>query len=430
MILDLLGNAHKILMIQGPFGPFFQSIGARLEQEGYHITKINLNAGDAWYYPSGINFTGTLHQWPEWLTQCIQDKQIDAIIVFSDARIYHRLAHDVALKYNTPFFVFEEGYLRPNWITLEPWGVNAHSTLSRKASDYQEEPPPPPPDHEMQDHFTYRAALAFWYYLLNLVFKYRFPHYQHHREISVSEFFRWVRGGFRKIWYKWRQRHILDAIKQEWAGRTFLMPLQVHNDSQLWMHGGHSMESYIEQTMSSFAHHAPADCALVIKHHPLDRAYRDYTSLILKLSQELRLIGRVFYSHDIHLPSLFPLLRGTVTVNSSVGMTSLEQGVPVKTLGRAIYHITGLTHQGSLDSFWHNPTPVDINLSKRYRGWLIAKCQLQGAVYQPELMVDPRAFLPPQSKPPLKPVMSQPMGSGSEQKDYAKPVLVESSHKR
>ncbi len=394
MLLDQLGSARKILMLQGPFGPFFRSIAERLDQAGYSVNKVNLNAGDAWYYPNGLNYTGDLDDWPNWLEELILTEHIEAIIVFGDARIYHMLAHEVALKLGILFLVFEEGYLRPNWITLEPWGVNAHSTLSRRPEDYDAEPPAAPPDQHISDHFFYRAKLSICYYFLTIWFRARFPHYTHHREMSVMEFFRWLfLGSFRKFWYQWRQRPILEKLRLNGRGKTFLMPLQVHNDSQLWLHGGHAMEAYIEQTMTSFAKHAPQDSILLIKHHPLDRAYRNYTKLIGKLAEKLDLKSRVLYVHDIHLPSLFPLLKGTVTVNSSVGMTSIELGVPVKTLGKAIYHIVGLTHQGDLDSFWNNPQPVDLELSRRYRGWLIAKCQLQGAVYLPELLVDPRAFL-------------------------------------
>ncbi len=392
MILDQLGSAHKILMLQGPFGPFFRSIADKLDQAGYSVTKVNLNAGDAWYSPNGIDYTGSIEDWSEWLRNLIQEYQIEAIIVFSDARIYHRIAHEVALRLGVLFLVFEEGYLRPNWITLEPWGVNAHSTLSRNPADYNAEPPAPPPEHHIPDHFSYRAKLAMCYYFITWLFQWKYPGYKHHREISWAEPRRWIVGGFRKVWYKWRQRDVLNLLRQNWSGKTFLMPLQVHNDSQLWLHGGHAMETYIEQTMASFAEHAPNDTVLVIKHHPLDRAYRNYIGLIRTLTRQFDLHGRVFYVHDIHLPSLFPILKGTVTVNSSVGMTSVEEGVPVKTLGKAIYNIVGLTHQGDLDGFWNDPQPVDRALSLRYRGWLIAKCQLQGAVYLPELLVDPRAF--------------------------------------
>ena len=400
MILEQLGNARRVLMIQGPFGPFFRQIATGLENAGYHVIKVNLNMGDRWYFPQGIDFTGDFDEWPIWLEKTIAEYQIDAIMVFSDARIYHRMAHDVAERLDVLFLVFEEGYLRPSWITLEPWGANAHSRMSRNARDYKKTPPPPPPKQIIPDNFAYRCMLTFIYYIITWFFKSRYPHYQHHREVSWYELWRWMfKGTYRKLWYKWTQRHVLDIIRTEWKGRAFLFPLQVHNDSQLWLHGGHAMEVYIEQTMVNFALHAPANTALVIKHHPLDRAYRDYTRLIREHTQRLNLTNRVYYVHDIHLPSLFPLLRGTITVNSSVGMTSLEHGVPTKTLGRAIYNFAGLTHQGSLDTFWNNPTPVDRALIKRYRGWLIARCQLQGAVYLPQGLVDPRAFLPPQCLP-------------------------------
>ncbi|MEM1276156.1 MAG: hypothetical protein AAGH74_06510, partial [Pseudomonadota bacterium] len=48
-------------------------------------------------------------------------------------------------------------------------------------------------------------------------------------------------------------------------------------------------------------------------------------------------------------------LSGLVTINSTTGLSALRAGCPVKSLGKAIYDLPGLTHRGSLDSFWRAP---------------------------------------------------------------------------
>jgi capsular polysaccharide export protein len=53
------------------------------------------------------------------------------VILFGDTRTLHAPIFPVAKEYNATVHVFEEGYLRAFWITLERGGVNARSSLSR-----------------------------------------------------------------------------------------------------------------------------------------------------------------------------------------------------------------------------------------------------------------------------------------------------------
>jgi capsular polysaccharide export protein len=73
--------------------------------------------------------------------------------------------------------------------------------------------------------------------------------------------------------------------------------------------------------------------------------------------------------------------RGIVTVNSTVGTTSLAQGLPVITLGTAIYNMPGLTFQGPLDAFWKDAAPPDAELFRRYRNTVIYTTQANGGYY-------------------------------------------------
>jgi len=59
----------------------------------------------------------------------------------------------------------------------------------------------------------------------------------------------------------------------------------------------------------------------------------------------------------------------------------LYHDTPVKALGEAIYDIDGLTHQGTLETFWKDPGIVDKNLYERFRRYLIDKTQINGSLY-------------------------------------------------
>jgi capsular polysaccharide export protein len=78
-----------------------------------------------------------------------------------------------------------------------------------------------------------------------------------------------------------------------------------------------------------------------------------------------------------------PRARGIVTVNSTVGMSSLAHGRPVIVLGTAIYNMAGLTFQGALDDFWRAAAPPDAELFRRYRNTVIHTTQLNGGFYTP-----------------------------------------------
>jgi len=143
-----------------------------------------------------------------------------------------------------------------------------------------------------------------------------------------------------------------------------------------------SIEHFIGEVLSSFSQNAPINKAIVFKHHPLDRGYTDYTSLFANLVAELGLQGRVFYVHDTCLPTLLRHAQGTVLINSTVGVSSLFHGTPVRTLGKAIYDLPGLTEQCSLDDFWKVNYRVDPEIFKNFRSQLVLRNQLNGNLYR------------------------------------------------
>jgi capsular polysaccharide export protein len=156
----------------------------------------------------------------------------------------------------------------------------------------------------------------------------------------------------------------------------------VHNDSQVRVHSHYiDVKDFIVETMTSFASHALPMQKLVIKHHPMDRGYRDYRTFIDTTAKKLGIQQRVMYVCDVHLPSLIRGSLGLVTINSTTGLQALFHGKPVKVLGRAIYNLPQLTCQQSLDEFWVHPTAVDRQYYVRFRELLIKNSQLNGSFY-------------------------------------------------
>jgi capsule polysaccharide modification protein KpsS len=212
--------------------------------------------------------------------------------------------------------------------------------------------------------------------------KRRYPHYEHHRDIRpFHQAGLWLRGGYRRALHTLRDRRLnLRLI----AGRTpayFFVPLQVHLDSQMQHASFASIEDFIRYVVDSFAAHAPGDTALFLKHHPFDRAYRDYSQVVNELRERHGLGGRLLYADIINIPSALRHARGTVVMNSTVGLSSLFHGTPVKCLGTAVYDMPGLTSQQPLDAFWSDPGRVDGELYEKFNYWLRTNVQINGSVW-------------------------------------------------
>lgn len=376
----------RVLLLQGPVGPFFARFAADLRAAGAEVFKVNFNAGDWFYYPRGaVNYRGRMEEWPAWLEQRLRTLGIDVVFLFGDCRPIHRAAHAVVTRLGLELGVFEEGYVRPDHVTLERSGVNGYSRMPRSPEAYRNSPPAAPKRLPVGNAYWAMVRCGFWYYTVGWLGSPYFPHYVHHRPLTALEAVPWIRSAWRKHWYRWKERGLQERLITALSHRYFLAPLQVFNDAQVTVHAElGDVEQFIDTTIASFARNAPAETVLVFKHHPMDRGYRDYTALIRDCSRRAQVAQRVLYIHDQHLPTLLEHARGVVLVNSTVGMSALHHGAPTIVRGRAIYDMPGLTFRGSLDEFWVAAPGCkpERRLFERFRNRLIAETQLNGSFYK------------------------------------------------
>lgn len=385
--------------MQGPLGPFFNRLSNDLRGGGATVFKINFNAGDFIFYPmKSVCYRDSIKNWPAFLQQYVIENRIDSIYLFGDCRPIHLCVKEIAGAYGIAVGVFEEGYVRPDYITFEFQGVNGHSTLPNNSDFYRSASENSVPKHgKIGNPFWITAMWAFLYYLATIVAHGYFKNYVHHRNISLTECIPWIKSAYRKIYYRFKERKIQENLVHNFSKQYYLVPLQVHNDAQIGVHSTHeNVKNFISSTMISFADNAPADTILVIKHHPLDRGYRDYTNTIASLTLKLNLQGRILYIHDQHLPTLLQHARGVVMINSTVGLSSLHHGTPTIVTGEAIYDMKGLTYQGRLDKFWGvaQNEIVDKCLFNKFREYIISKTQINGNFYRRLPMEGSDAGLP------------------------------------
>lgn len=382
-------QGENVLFLQGPVGPFFKNLAYDLENTGAIVHKINFNGGDWFFFQKhSINFRGSLAEWPHFFSDFIEKYGIDTIILFGDCREYHRIAHTIAHQKNIEIGVFEEGYVRPDYITFERFGVNGFSLLpcNREFYDTLESKETITPDIKLVGNtFWYAAWYATLYYAFSVFLNPLFRHYKHHRPLNLWESIYWIKAILRKLFYKFYERGIQHILVTRDTKNYFLAPLQISTDAQIYEHSDFSsVDVFIKRIISSFSAHAPGKTLLVIKHHPLDRGYHDYSELIYRLSKDYNVVERVKYIHDQHLPTLLEHARGVVLINSTVGLSAIHHSAPLKACGTAIYDIEGLTYQGTLENFWLDAETfgVDRDLYQRFKGYVIKNKQINGNFYR------------------------------------------------
>jgi capsular polysaccharide export protein len=379
---------HKnILLLQGPVGPFFSRLASVLAAVGAKTYKVNFNGGDCLFYRhNSILWRGSLDAWPNYFASLLDRLSIDVVMLFGDCRPIHRVAREIAQQRGLKVGAFEEGYVRPNYITFEEYGVNGYSSIPRTADFYNAlSNKGLALEREVGNTFWHAALWAVLYYTASAALKGIFRQYRHHRVLELSEALPWLRGAWRKVFHACRQHRVLGILAGRLTKRFFLVPLQISGDSQVLQHSGFaSVADFVCRVVESFAAHAPKNTTLVVKHHPLDRGYHDYSLLLAGLAEQHGLKTRLLYIHDQHLPTLLHHMVGAVVINSTVGFSALSHGAPVKACGFAIYDIPGLTFPGSLDGFWNTAQDFhpDPGLFARFRAYVIDQTQINASFYK------------------------------------------------
>lgn len=380
-------NKRNFLFLQGPTSPFFSQLGDKLLSRGAQVYRVNFNMGDYCYWrgkPSW-QFRGNSAQLPVWLEQKLIQYQITDIIMFGDTRPVNSAVIPLAKKHDIKQHVFEEGYLRPNYLTLEEDGVNSFSSLPKDPAWYLKvglQLPALKHNKNISNPIVVLGVHEVGYHLPGLLNPLFYAGYKTHRPfISGIELAGWAARLGLMPWHEKRDKQAIDTLI---ASQTpyFILPLQLDNDSQIQVHSRFdSMAEIIHHTLTSFARHAPAGTKLVIKNHPLDTGFTAYQKLIKAYESELGIEGRTLYLESGHLPTLLDHCEGTIVVNSTVGTSSLIHNRRTITLADPIYNIPGLTSSCSLDHFWCDTEQPDMQLLDCFRRVVIHTTQINGGFY-------------------------------------------------
>jgi capsular polysaccharide export protein len=374
---------RAFVFLQGPPGPFFRLLGEEMTRQGLTVHRINVSGGDRLDWPDGaVNFRGRYSEWPVFFDKFLRENRITDLLVYGDCRPYHVAAHGVAALRNVRTHVLEEGYLRPHWMTLEPEGVNARSTLSRDKNWFFKEArllPPEPDLAPVTASFRRRARDSYWYYHHVFTGRLAYPHYRSHRSTPI------LKEGFGWLWKFWRERNAAreaDNVLRQLEGKPMVvLPLQLSGDYQIRAHSPFpDMQSAASYVIESFAAYAPSEMHLLLKAHPMDCSFFNWSKFVRQHAKRLGLEGRLHFVDGGDLDRMAREARGLVCVNSTSATLALANDTPVCTLGDAIYDLPGLTHQRHLDTFWSNPTAPEPGLYPAFRRVLVDRCLVRGGL--------------------------------------------------
>ncbi|MFK0298072.1 capsular biosynthesis protein [Brevundimonas sp. NPDC090276] len=379
-------QSRRFLIVTAPFGRFDRVLAQALRRRGADVSRMIFNAGDAagWRQPSAVVFDQSASHWPERLLELSRD--FTDIIVFGEGGPYNQGVLTQIDRLGAVVWVLENGYFRPDWVTVERNGVNASSVLPRQAESYADPTPPLPvtrPIGKILPHHVINISL---YHFAAWLGRPLYPRYR--SPYSVAPWLQCLGHIGRYLGLVFQSRRQLNADVIAARGPFFIACLQREGDAQLLRYSRFADNAgFLAEVMDSFARHAPADRRLVVKNHPLDPGLVNLAAVTRRLAAERGLTGRVDFIDGGNLAQLCRASCGMVVNNSSAALSALGFRTPVKVLGQAFFDFAGMTDQQSLDGFWRAPVAADAALFTRFRAHVIARTQINGNYHEPRAMV-------------------------------------------
>lgn len=378
-------TGRRFLIVTAPFGRFARVLARVLREQGADASRMIFNLADHanWRDSDAIVFKTSVRSWPERLRELSRD--FTDILVFGEGGGYNQGVLSQSRQLGCNVWVLENGYFRPDWITVERNGVNGSSGLPRSAEGYCDPAPPLPvtrPVGRILPHHVINISL---YHAIEPFGRGFFPMYEHPYLVSPARQF-W--GHVRRYLSLAFQRGLdCDAQALRAHGPFFIACLQREGDVQLlrYSHYANNM-AFLAEVMGSFAQHARPDHRLVVKNHPLDPGLSNLAHLTHCLAVERGIADRVDFIDGGNLAQLCRASQGMVVNNSSAALSALGFQTPVKVLGDAFFDFEGLTDQKPMDDFWKSPSGPDPELFKRFRAHVIASSQVNGNYHEPRAM--------------------------------------------
>ncbi len=416
---------RRALFLQGPPTRFWKELASAFRTAGHETFRVNLCTADRMFWGAGgDDYRGRLSNWGDWIGEYLETHGITDVLYYADRLPYHVIARAQGEARGVNVHAIEFGYLRPDRLTLERGGMGAFSHFPNDPDVIRAIARDLPPRGETRGHhahnFVAEAVADMAANLVNAIFAWPYPFYVMDKpQHPIIEYPAWLprllRGDVRE-----RAAQAVTAKCEADAWPYTLVALQLSFDYQI-RDNSHfrDMGEMIEATVASFARHAAPERRLIFKLHPLDNGHDGWPNVIERAARAHGVADRVIWVDGGRLDVMIRHADGVVTTNSTVGPTAIRSGRPVLALGKAVYDMPGLTHQGPTAAFWETPEPVDRELAEAFRAVLEATVQVRGSFYEETgraaaqaeivrrvaggLVNEPDAFVPAPPRLPVTP---------------------------
>lgn len=384
------GHERHFLFLQGPHGPFFWQLGRMLRAAGAKVWRVGFNMGDQVFWrdrASLVPFTDPQENWPDRFDDLLSDHAITDIVLYGDTRPIHAQAVKIARARGLRIHVFEEGYLRPYWVTYERDGSNGNSRLMQTSVEQMRDTLanteldiPEAPAHwgDMRHHVFY-GALYHWFVMFA---NRRYRHFRPHRALGVGHELNLYLKRLLLMPFLAADR-IAATLRIKYGGFPYhLALLQLEHDSSFQNHSPfNTMTEFLEVVVKGFSTGAAGHHHLVFKAHPLEDGRVPQRREIRRLAEMYGVADRVHYVRGGKLAKLLDHARSAVTVNSTAAQQVLWRGLPLKVFGTAVFDKPEFTSAQLVEDFFTRPTRPDSRAYRDYRHYLLETSQVTGGFY-------------------------------------------------
>lgn len=384
----LTAKNRRFLFLQGPHGPFFDQLAAQLRKAGGTVWRVGFNRGDQAFWSDKTSYIAHREgDWTAHLNAVITEHGITDLVLYGEARAIHSGAAAIGRTRGLRLHFFEEGYLRPYWVTYEREGANGSSRLMGLSVDdmrallggARSEPVDGPPNWGDMRHHIFYGAL---YHAYLLAGNRGYPGFVPHRALSVGTEFRvhlrrLLGMPFRSV------ARMLASRRIRMGGFPYhLALLQLEHDASFQHHSPFdSITDFVALVIDRFADGAPAHHHLVFKAHPLEDGRAPITRKIAEQARARGVADRVHFVAGGKLAYLLDNATTAVTVNSTAAQQALRRGLPVRAFGSAVYDKPEFVSHQPLDAFFAAPKQPDGQAYRDYRQFLMLTSQVPGGYY-------------------------------------------------
>lgn len=256
------------------------------------------------------------------LREYIKNKKINLVLMLNDLRWQHALSIEICKELDIKYIVFEQGYFRPNTITMDFKGVNANSSLCNinlKDIKYTKKEIR---SYRLIFYKKYQTILKFSLFIfLNKIGKLCNLNVEcQNKQYSFVSYFK-----------NFISKNFIRNKKDDYnlPDKFIYVPLQVNTDTQILIHSDFcDMQEFIDVVENSFySFNKKNDIKLVFNIHPMEKGTHKYKfddKTIISNAPTRILIQK----------SLF-----VITINSTVGLESLIEHKNLIVLGNAFYKL-------------------------------------------------------------------------------------------